>query len=135
MASTRRTTVPFHVELFRLRRDTALEAELAFDAGVTVTEYRAIEMGHLPCSRAVYDAARARFPSLRSYPRPPVDPARTVATKHVVVTREYQRLTPLMLLVSRLNVGVRNKVVIRELLTMAMNGDMTAEDRDFFFPQ
>jgi hypothetical protein len=119
--------------LHRLRRDVAFESDLAEQAGVTTALYRAIELGHVPCTRAVYDVVSLRFPQLKVFPRPGPDPGVLVATRHSAVTHEYARLQPLMDQCRRLNIGTTNRNIIREMMLRALAGDYTPEDIQFFF--
>lgn len=125
---------PFHIAERRLRETGyILPGALAGAAGVTVGLWTAMEAGHVSHTRAMYDAAVARFPQLSSYPRPGLDPRVVVPTLHPAVEMEYRRTQEFHSLAKRCNFGGTHKSVVREMLIMALQGVITLKDVDWYF--
>lgn len=131
MASKRQANTgrPFHRELLRLRETGFIDpATIAGDAGVTIRVYRAMELGEIPVTGSVYDAALRRFPQLKAHPRPSVNPTPTARVQHPAVVLDNARVDPLVQRVKRLNVGSTNRGIVRELLRIILENDLTLED-------
>lgn len=114
--------------LHRLRRDVEFITVLAAQAGITCSEYRAVEEGRLPCSRALYDVVVARFPQLSVYPPPPPDPPPLLPTMHSAVAHEYQRIQPILNLIKQMKHGSTNRTLVADFGMMCIRGEVTADD-------
>jgi hypothetical protein len=123
----------FHEALYKLRRDSVLEVHMALAAGVTIALYRSIELGQVPCTPEVYDAAVKMFPVLSKYPRPKGGLNAVTPVLHPVVIMEHDRLAPIMEVHRRLQIGVRNKKAVADMLRMAISGQLRSSDVDFLF--
>ena len=131
----RAVTMPFFKALHEAReRAYLLEVVLAREAGVTVSEYRAIELGRVPLTCEVYDAAVARFSTLKAFPRPLPMPTPLTPSVHPAVVFEQERVKDFFESFTQLNVGKSNKALIRQMLLMAAEGVASPRDIDHFFP-
>ena len=119
----------FHADLVRLRESGYIDPSVvAGTAGVTLRVYRAMELGEIPISAAVYDAAVQRFPQLRAHPRPSASSSPISRVVHPAVALEYARVEPFVERAKRLNIGTTNRGLVKELLRVFVEHDLTLTD-------
>jgi len=124
----------FHEALKKCRQtDYVLQMVIANEAGVTVGQYNAMELGEIPMALRVYAAGILRWPQLNGYPAPPADPVMQKPVEHPAVTLERKREEQFMALFTGLNVGKTNKAIIRSLLILAATGEMRIDDINRLF--
>lgn len=126
--------VPFHVALHRARTAAfVLESTIADEAGVTPAIYRAQELGHVPPTAAVYDAAVVRWAHLRVYKRPPTITTVINPQEHPAVALEYSRTERGRAIAKGVRFGAGNRALFKEALRLACDGIIRKEDIDILY--